>query len=331
MARRRFGGAVADWAFTVGSGNVPVLLPGATLTFWTAITGGTQYTDLAANSDGTGPMTTATAQSTGQVPVLYGPDTLTAMWMSANGGPRVLLLANDTASTTPVLGGDNTWTGLQTVGPIGDAAKSRLVLYAEATGQVADLFTAWSGTDTGQGGARQRTTYLNEKGELRVIAAKTNSVGVRVKGQTGQTANVFEHTDISNNAVAWMGPDGAWRAPNLGDLITLRVAGTLAAGGSSPDRYYNDTGVTLTLRAVRVNVRVAPTGQAARFDLNKNGVTVFTTQANRPTIAIGAVTSGKVSNLDIVTLADGDYLTLDVDQVGSTVAGSDALAQVLVY
>jgi hypothetical protein len=33
--------------------------------------------------------------------------------------------------------------------------------------------------------------------------------------------------------------------------------------------------------------------------------------------------------MDVTTIADGDYFTVDVDQIGSTVAGSDLVLQIL--
>lgn len=333
MARRRFGGAVADWAFTTGVGNVPVLTASALCKFYTTQVGGSQYTDLAGASDGTGPVSqvsSLTGASVGQLPVFYGPaDGTAAMWMSANDGPRVLVVANDLAAATAYLGNAQTFTASQTIGPFGDANASRLTMYAEAVGQVADVMTFWSGTDTGQGGARQRTTYMNEKGELRVICAKTNSIGVRIKGQPGQTAHVLEQTDTSNNPVSWWDADGSWRAPNLGHIISWQQAGNITVG-AKPFRYYNDTGVPLTIRAVRFTLGTAPTGATAVVDVNLGGVTIFTTQANRPIIAIGGTTI-KRTNMDVVAWPDGAYLSFDVDQIGSTVAGADLTLQVLAY
>lgn len=100
---------------------------------------------------------------------------------------------------------------------------------------------------------------------------------------------------------------------------------TVAAGTS---RIYNDTGRTLTITGIRASVGTAPTGAAILVDVNKNGTTLFTTQGNRPTIAISGNTSGKVTNADVTSLASGDYLTVDVDQIGSTVAGADLVVQV---
>lgn len=103
--------------------------------------------------------------------------------------------------------------------------------------------------------------------------------------------------------------------------------GTLSATGGT-HRLYNDTGATWTIQSVRVSVGTAPTGASILIDINVDGTTIFTTQANRPTIAASANTSGKVTNMNVTTVADGAYLTVDVDQTGSIVAGSDLSVQI---
>lgn len=77
-----------------------------------------------------------------------------------------------------------------------------------------------------------------------------------------------------------------------------------------------------TIVDIRAHLDTAPTGAAFILDVNKNGTTVFTTQGSRPTIAI----SGNASTTtlpDVVAVAAGDRLTVDVDVIGSSVAGSD--------
>jgi hypothetical protein len=110
-------------------------------------------------------------------------------------------------------------------------------------------------------------------------------------------------------------------------LFPFSRAGALTTG-TGTFRIYNDTGATLTIRAVRASVGTAPTGASIICDISKNGTTIFTTQGNRPTIAISGNTSGKVTNMDVTSLADGDYLTVDIDQIGSTIAGSDLTVQI---
>lgn len=83
-------------------------------------------------------------------------------------------------------------------------------------------------------------------------------------------------------------------------------------------RFYNDTGKALTITGIRATVGTTPSTSSVIVDVNKNGTTLFTTQANRPTIAVGSNTTGKLTNMDVTSFANGDYLTFDVDQVGST-------------
>jgi hypothetical protein len=80
---------------------------------------------------------------------------------------------------------------------------------------------------------------------------------------------------------------------------------------------------TITILRVDAFVDVAPTGAAVIFDVNKNGTTLFTTTGNRPTIAISG-TSDLNNVPDITTVTAGDVITVDIDQIGSTIAGSDA-------
>lgn len=83
----------------------------------------------------------------------------------------------------------------------------------------------------------------------------------------------------------------------------------------------------VTIDSVAITVGTAPTGASIKVDVNKNGTTIFTTQANRPTIAIsGNASSDAVP--DVTAVAAGDYLTFDIDQIGSTAPGADLVVVV---
>lgn len=112
--------------------------------------------------------------------------------------------------------------------------------------------------------------------------------------------------------------DGTLINGGLG-LLTWNVAGTLTT----------QTGVaqipipaSATIGDVTIRAATAPTGASIKVDVNKNGTTVFTTQANRPTIAV-STNASSAAVPDVAALAAGDYLTVDIDQVGSTIAGAD--------
>lgn len=100
---------------------------------------------------------------------------------------------------------------------------------------------------------------------------------------------------------------------------------------------FTDTGTlrlpidaSYTIIGVRLMVGTAPTGASVIVDVNKNGTTIFTTQANRPTIAVSANAGGPGATPNVTSLVAGDYLTVDIDQVGSTVAGSDLTVSIIV-
>jgi len=93
-------------------------------------------------------------------------------------------------------------------------------------------------------------------------------------------------------------------------------------------RLYNDTGAAWTIQGVRASVGTAPSGTSIIVDVNIDGTTIFTTQANRPTIVVAGNSSGYVTNMNIMTVGTGSYLTVDIDQVGSTTAGSDLCVQI---
>lgn len=95
-------------------------------------------------------------------------------------------------------------------------------------------------------------------------------------------------------------------------------------------RLYNDSGATWTITGVRASVGTAPTGASVIVDVNVDGTTIFTTQGNRPTIAVSTSTSGLVTNMNTTSVATGSYLTVDIDQIGSTVTGADLCVQVMV-
>lgn len=87
---------------------------------------------------------------------------------------------------------------------------------------------------------------------------------------------------------------------------------------------------TYTIVGTRLMAGTAPTGSALIVDINKNGTTIYSTQGNRPTIADGANAGGPGTTPDVTALAAGDYLTVDIDQIGSSVAGADLTVSVIV-
>lgn len=107
--------------------------------------------------------------------------------------------------------------------------------------------------------------------------------------------------------------------------VVFTIPSTLTTG-AKPVRIYIEN--LRTIANVVASVSTAPTGASVIFDVNKNGTTIFTTQANRPTITASSHFDA-ISIPAVTSIGNGDYLTIDVDQVGSTIPGSDAVIKVV--
>ncbi len=82
----------------------------------------------------------------------------------------------------------------------------------------------------------------------------------------------------------------------------------------------------LVLSGGYIIAETAPTGATLILDVHSGlvaGTTIFTTQPNRPTLAIGAVGPTVVVAPDVVNIAAGTRLFCVVDQVGSTITGDN--------
>jgi hypothetical protein len=136
--------------------------------------------------------------------------------------------------------------------------------------------------------------------------------GGGITGLTSADATV-DITDNGDGTLDLSAPGSGGGGPKT---ATFKANRTLTAA-TGTTRLYNDTGAAWTLQSIRATVETAPSGGSVVVDVNKNGTTVFTTQANRPTITTGNLTSGKVTAINVTAVADGDYLTVDVDTATS--------------
>lgn len=134
-----------------------------------------------------------------------------------------------------------------------------------------------------------------------------SDAGIVESKLTFNTSSGHNHDGVTSRAI----PKG----------YAVAIAGTLTTGTSLTPAMY--VIATQTITKVYAYVKTAPTGASILIDINKNGTSIWnTTPANRLTIS-AAAQSGTQTSFDTTSLAEGDILTFDIDQVGSTVAGAD--------
>jgi hypothetical protein len=189
----------------------------------------------------------------------------------------------------------------------GTGSDTAAVLTVGSNGKV---LTAASGETTGLEWATPKTVATDvvwaAKGDL-AVATANDTATVLTAGTNGHvlTAASGEATGLK------------WSAPVR--YITLGRYGVLTATAGS-DRLYIPYSCTIT--NVYASVSTAPTGASIVADVHKGGATLFSTQGNRPTITATNFTDTS-SAPDVTAITANDYLTLDIDQVGSTIAGAD--------
>lgn len=126
------------------------------------------------------------------------------------------------------------------------------------------------------------------------------------------------HTKDSGGTVTRYSPAGL--------IIPYSISGPLEVGEGTL-RLYNDTGQPWTIIAVRASVATAPAGSAVVIDVHKNGTSIFADPSGQPTIPASGTTH-KVTSFADPVVADGDYLTVDIDAVGSSDPGEDLVVQI---
>ena len=129
---------------------------------------------------------------------------------------------------------------------------------------------------------------------------------------------------FAGNEAAWLASLVGATGVSLGNCTAFTIPGTLTVGAGVARFYFTGS---FTITNIHISLGTAPTGASVIVDVNKNSSTIFSTQGNRPTITAGShVDSSSVP--DITSVLSGDYLTIDVDQIGSTIAGTDLVVTV---
>lgn len=181
-----------------------------------------------------------------------------------------------------------------------------IIVATDVQGAIAELEA-----NLGTGGGDVSTDAIfNAKGDLVVGTANDASIRVGV-GTNGQ---VLVADSTQTPGVRWASLVGITIPITFGTTGPVTV--TTEADNPPPYRWYNDTGVTLTFTAIRAVATVGPSGSTSTLDVNVNGTTIMTgTKVVLPNNS-GAASTIKVTSFTTTVIADGSYLSMNVDTAG---------------
>jgi len=183
-------------------------------------------------------------------------------------------------------------------------------------------------------------------------AAATNSTDYAPAAQGVTNGNSHDHSGGDGAQIAYSSLSGLPSIPTAADAAPSGLAATAAVGVSTDyaredHQHQRDADVIVvpvgdestalttgtnrvrfrmpfaaTLLAVRAAVNTAPTGSTLIVDINEAGVSVLGTKLSIDATEFTSTTAASAATITDSSLADDAEISIDIDQIGSTVAGA---------
>lgn len=146
--------------------------------------------------------------------------------------------------------------------------------------------------------------------EINDLAGKTTPLPtdeVEVQATGGGTSNKATLANLGK------GVTRALYIP-VGDETTALTVGTAKATFRMPFAFQ--------LTEARASLTTAPTGATVTVDINESGTTVLSTKLTIDATEKTSTTAAAAAVISDAALADDAEITIDIDQIGSTIAGA---------
>jgi len=111
------------------------------------------------------------------------------------------------------------------------------------------------------------------------------------------------------------------------NVYVLPVTGSLAIG-TDVCPLHHEAVESGTLTEVRARVKTAPTGDVIRIDINVGGTSIWNSGGSRLSISAGSKTNS-TTTISNTGISKGNLITLDIDNVGSSVNGADLIVYLI--
>lgn len=151
---------------------------------------------------------------------------------------------------------------------------------------------------------------------VRVTAISTDTLTI-VRAQEGSTARSIVAGDVIR-----AGPTKA-----IMDELAIEILGyacsdetTALTTGTAKISFHMPFAMTLT--SVKAEVTTAPTGSTLIVDINESGSTILSTKLSIDASETDSTTAASAAVISDTTLANNALMTVDIDQVGATIAGT---------
>lgn len=170
-------------------------------------------------------------------------------------------------------------------------------------------------------------TYNSGTQTVAITAATTSAAGsMSATDKTkldsvasGATANSSDATLLAR--ANHTGTQAASTITGVRDQIGIACSDELTSLTTGTAKVTFRMPYAFTLTAVRLNVNTAPTGSALVVNIKLGGTTIFSTKPQIDAAAKTSIGSGTTAVISTSALTDDGEITIDIDQIGSTIAG----------
>lgn len=162
---------------------------------------------------------------------------------------------------------------------------------------------------TAQTAAFDALAPTTTKGDL-IVHNGTDNIRVAVGGTNGHVLTV---DSAEASGVKWSAERDVWQIA-CSDETTALTTGTAKVTFRAPR--------AATVTAVRASVTTAPTGSTLIVDINEAGVSILSTKLSIDASEKTSTTAATPPVISDTSIADDAEMTIDIDQIGSTIAGA---------
>lgn len=142
--------------------------------------------------------------------------------------------------------------------------------------------------------------------------------GTREASSTGSAISLTSAASVSVIAPASFGN----RVEAMREVIGIACSDETTALSTGTAKVTFRMPFAMTLEAVRATVNTAPTGATLIVDINEGGLSVLSTKLSIDATEKTSTTAATAAVISDSALADDAEITIDIDQIGSTIAGA---------
>ncbi len=183
--------------------------------------------------------------------------------------------------------------------------------------------TTVTGFDTIAAGAIRRVIFAGVLQLTHNATSMINLTNANINTAAGDVATFLSLGSGNTQMIGYQRKNGqalAGGAQSLAIPIACSDETTALTTGVAKVTFRMPQAFTLT--AVRASVTTAPTGSTLIVDINEAGTTILSTKLSIDASEKTSTTAASAAVISDTALADDAEMTIDIDQVGSTIAGA---------